>query len=360
MSKGLSVLLDILRVAAALGVILEHAETLGFLHLGLPKSFGHRMVVIFFVLSGLVIYHTSSKKSLTLHEYSVARLSRLASVVVPALLLTLLVDLLLSVQNPDYFGRYARPHHWNRYSLAFTGLNEIWFLSAAPPANAPFWSIGYELWYYVLFAVVFFLRAPFMRWGAALLIALLIGPKILILLPIWLLGVITLRELRKRAPSRRYRRPFWASLIALCVFLAIPLPNPLAAIFREGYAPLFYSSSFISDYQLGIIVAAVIFTFALGFHDYEFSPNVERAVRFGAGLTFSSYLSHYPLLMLLRGISPALTPNSWLALLLVAVMLAVIVALSAITEKRRHLWKAGLERLLNPAKSVLGAIGVRP
>src|SRR6185436_14688331 len=65
---------------------------------------------------------------------------------------------------------------------------EIWGWSIRAFSNGPFWSLCYEFWYYIIFAAWFYLKRPFNRVVAAA-ICLLVGPKILVLFPIWLAGV---------------------------------------------------------------------------------------------------------------------------------------------------------------------------
>ncbi len=36
-------------------------------------------------------------------------------------------------------------------------LNEVWFISITSFSNVPYWSICYEMWYYVGFALIVFL-----------------------------------------------------------------------------------------------------------------------------------------------------------------------------------------------------------
>lgn len=349
MTPALSIFLDLLRVVAALGVLAEHAHRLGFLDLRLPESFGHRWVVVFFVLSGLVITHSATGKQISPRDYVVARLSRLSSVVVPALLLTAAVDLLLFWFKPEYYQSYARSHGWFRYVLSFFCLNEVWFVSACPPANAPFWSIGYEFWYYVLFGVALFIKSGALRWTTLAVISLLIGPKIILLLPIWLMGVGLCGVLKKAQPRPAMAVVFWAFLALFLVFVYFPLPNPLAGRFREGYAPLFYSAHFLSDYQLGLIVTGLIFTFAVAFPKINCPEGVAKAIRVGADYTFSCYLYHYPLMVLAGGLAGPQQANSGAAILLMCLVIAGIFSLGYFTEQRRRSWRRWIDRLFQPA-----------
>jgi peptidoglycan/LPS O-acetylase OafA/YrhL len=125
------------------------------------------------------------------------RLSRLWSVVIPALLLgILLVPVfvgkgLTGVANiPSLVAPV--PLDWScagiDSALNLFFLSEIWWLDNHAPFNTPFWSLSYEAAYYTIFAAWFF-AAP--RWRLPLTVACcaLAGPKILLLMPCWILGV---------------------------------------------------------------------------------------------------------------------------------------------------------------------------
>jgi peptidoglycan/LPS O-acetylase OafA/YrhL len=94
MKKDLSIYLDILRVLAAATVFLAHLSSMknsgGFLWQF--QNFGHPAVIVFFVLSGYLIQYSVTARENTLIDYAVARLGRLYSVVIPALLLTYVLD----------------------------------------------------------------------------------------------------------------------------------------------------------------------------------------------------------------------------------------------------------------------------
>ena len=198
MNRGLSIYLDLFRVTAAFVVIVYHVTSpvLGGSWLRPPFSlpFGPDAVIGFFVLSGYVIAFVASTKENEPLSYASARLSRLWSVLLPALLLTLVFD--------GNVGRYIGPTHYEAYvptyfyEHPFAALgtaaifwNELWFLSIPPLSDAQVWSLGYEAWYYIIFGcIVFFTK----KTGVLLagISSLVAGPRILILLPVWALGVL--------------------------------------------------------------------------------------------------------------------------------------------------------------------------
>ena len=94
LSRGGSVLLDLLRFGAACTVLLSH-----FGHPGISVGFpdltaaGHLAVAVFFVLSGFVIRYATSTREASAREYLIDRTSRIYSVVAPALALTVICEL---------------------------------------------------------------------------------------------------------------------------------------------------------------------------------------------------------------------------------------------------------------------------
>jgi hypothetical protein len=57
-------------------------------------------------------------------------------------------------------------------------LNQLWLWPVGPGSNGPFWSIGYEAWYYIDFGLVLFLRG-WVRLFGVIAAAALVGPSIL-------------------------------------------------------------------------------------------------------------------------------------------------------------------------------------
>src|SRR5579872_4558365 len=94
MNEETSCYLDLARFTAAIEVLITHAKresiTGGFL--GTFGQYGHEAVAVFFVVSGVVISHSVRNRRGGPTDYFIARLSRLWSVVIPAVVLTLALD----------------------------------------------------------------------------------------------------------------------------------------------------------------------------------------------------------------------------------------------------------------------------
>jgi peptidoglycan/LPS O-acetylase OafA/YrhL len=147
--------------------------------------FGQPAVDVFFVLSGFVIAYVVVTKEGDFKSYLVSRAARLYSVAISALILTLGLCLVGRKFRPDYHWGDGSPFSYLR---AATFTNELWFSNVAAGNNGVFWSLGYEAFYYALFDAAIFpprrLRIPSLA-----IIAIVAGPRILLLLPLWLMGV---------------------------------------------------------------------------------------------------------------------------------------------------------------------------
>ena len=107
MNKGFSVYLDLVRFIAACLVYFYHSNQRLLVEEILPASnFGHSSVIVFFVLSGFVIAYVTDTKENTWTSYCASRLSRVYSVAVPAIVLTLTLDTVGRKLLPELYAGY--------------------------------------------------------------------------------------------------------------------------------------------------------------------------------------------------------------------------------------------------------------
>ena len=354
LSNSLSVYLDLLRFLAAMAVFMLHASFHRFTG-GLPglwrlSVFGNDAVMLFFVLSGFVIAHVASRNEHHWKDYSAARLSRLWSICIPALLLTAALDALGMRLAPDLYAfawyEYDQPVARLLASLLF--LNELWFYSVQPFSNTPYWSVGYEFWYYVLFGAAMFLRGR-KRVAALAVVAGVMGPKILLLLPVWLAGVWAFRTTLAQRLSA-------AAALALCVgtfsaYLAYRLLGGADQVkqFSTHWlgpalgARLGWSEDFLSHYVVGALVALhfVAARRLLG-PQQTVPPWLEAPIRKLASLTFALYLFHNPLLQFFAALVQWLGVWDYQRWVIVLGPLLVILVIGRWAEQQ----KAPLKRLL--------------
>lgn len=313
MTRGFSLYLDALRFGAALVVVLSHLGYERFTggHLGWIRdlNLGSDAVVVFFVLSGLVIAFSAERKDPTLGRFAFNRLTRVMSVALPTLLVGFVLDLAGAALAPGfYYAPFYAPLPLPELLLrGLTFSNEWAGLDRRLGTNGPYWSLSYEVAYYALFAVGFYLRGT----RRAVLLAagaLLAGVNILLLMPSWLLGVWVWRRLSDgRLPSRS---------VALGLAVAAPLAYAAALWFgvpgllREltetilSVPPgrvLRFSDEFLWNGLIGIAFALHLLGMARLLRPTERDG---KAIRWLAGGSFSLYLLHYPLLQFFGGTLP--------------------------------------------------------
>ena len=301
-----SIYLDLFRFGAALVVVMGHMLQAGF---DAPIFFAagraaHEAVIVFFVISGLVIAHSTFDKSRGLKVYAASRISRLYVVIVPALLVSIL---LADFIDPQGWAETAnRRADWSLLDIPATllFLTESWDSRTEMPFNPPFWSLCYEAWYYMMFALAVFVRSVW-RWPLVLLAALIAGPAILLLAPTWLAGV----WLYANAERWRIGRPLLLALLTLAVMAAVKL-SPAARFFFLELSQALPWWSMLGESRLMVTDLAIGFLFALhllavrnvdaGWFRHLLLK-AERPIRWLAGGTFTLYLFHWPVVYLLGG-----------------------------------------------------------
>lgn len=336
MNKTYSIALDGLRLLAAVLVFVHHSEQiLQDRRLSFLASFGHDAVVFFFLLSGFVIAFVTQTREHDLKAFAIARLARLYSVVLPTIALVVVLAL---IGNAAQWRPYLENNASWPYALGSSLLlaNQTWVMPASLPQNVSYWSVSYEACYYLLFGLMFYLKGPLrlVTVGAALLLA---GPRIILLLPLWLGGVALYRCSAQR-PSRRLAG--YAMLLAAgAVYGWLRLRNvddALDALLAERLGGehaantlLGYSKHFLSDYVKG----AVFGTLLLGLHHVlpDFRTLIERVarpVRACAAYTFTLYLLHYPLLVFFAAMGCDTAASMGLTL-------AAIAIIGHVTERKK-------------------------
>lgn len=299
---GLSIYFDLIRFVAALVVLLSHVWPLVFPQFPVPWP-GHAAVVVFFVLSGYVIAHAGSKPGLSLGVYASHRAVRILSVTVPALLLSIAIAPVAGGPQIPYAGQMspASDEFWTAIWLNLFFLGESWSLSVKPPFNPPFWSLCYEVWYYAIFAAWTF--AP-KRWRplTAVLTMALAGPKVLVLFPIWLLGV-ALHHTKVTLGPRLAGFVFVLTLGMSAAFFwfncSIILRSHLVQLAPGMMESPRGSNEFLGDFILALIVCAHFL--AVRSLDIQFARllRFEKVIRYMASFTLSTYLFHMPLTVLI-------------------------------------------------------------
>lgn len=310
MKPALSLYLDALRFGAALVVLLSHY--------GYPRfsdgrwlwvrelNLGSDAVIVFFVLSGLVISYVGARPDATGARFAFDRITRLVSVALPALVLTFLLDRIGSRLDPTiYLWPYYQPMPFGEMLIRGLTFSNEWGISEARlGTNGPYWSLSYEATYFALFGVAVFTRGV-RRMALLLLLGLVAGLNILLLLPVWLMGVgLQACLARDVAPTGRLA---WAMasapVLAYAASLWVDLPGELRVFTSETFPAhgFRFSDEFIWNTILGLLVTCHIAGMA-GLLSSTRRWSFERMIRWGAGRSFSIYLVHYPVLQFLKSL----------------------------------------------------------
>jgi peptidoglycan/LPS O-acetylase OafA/YrhL len=360
--------LDQWRILLALAVVAMHAQALGFMQwasAGWTGRLAHDAVIGFFAVSGYSVMQAASSARWQSRTFLIGRWSRLYSLVVPALLLTLCLDTLGRALRPDLYPLWMYnkwPLHLGLHALF---LGETWTRSYPAFSNIPYWSLGYEAWYYALLAA--WLLPDRLRAGCVALVLVCMGPRVLLLLPCWLMGAMAWwcvehgRWPAWLAGSRLIRVRGAPSLLLVSLYAlwtvspwAEGLRGTTEALSKQIVAQwgadmrLSYSRWFAADWvTAGVFVSVMLVIAARGVaptsSDASGRSGASTWKRWLAFHSFGIYLLHYPLLLLAAAFGLARF-GAGTGLLTVFAVVALSVAMSAAFSRTRPLWQGLLGR----------------
>ena len=339
MNRGFSLWLDVLRVWATFVVVLSHLAyerfTRGDYQIVRDLNIGSDAVILFFVVSGFVIAYASGRDG-DAGIYAFNRLTRLWSVMIPAILLTFVFDRIgFSIDHSAYPDRFFQPLGLGEMLLRGLSFSNEWgaFERVRLGTNGPLWSLSYEAAYYLAFAIAVFMRGP-RRWTLLLVVAALVGPRVLLLMPAWLMGVwlwqhLSARNHRLSMPVSRAACFALAGPLLYVAALWAGLPGMLRGFTADLMAPLPYravlvfSDEFIWNALIGIFATLHLLGMA---RLLEAKQKDIPLIRWLAGASFSVYVTHYPALHLLDALVPADAPGHDMILLTGAIAVGLIFA----------------------------------
>jgi peptidoglycan/LPS O-acetylase OafA/YrhL len=304
-----SLLISALRGLAALQVAASHLRaeiypglrtledpTLAYLGLAFFTGFAHQAVVVFFLISGWLVGGSLMNrlgKPQALAHYAIDRFTRLWTVLVPTLLLTLGVGLLIgaAATGPMNFDPA------NEYSAASFAGNLFGLQTVTVPdfgGNYPLWSLAHETWYYIQFPLLLLVIAGggvLRRAAAAAALVLLLSTlrdMISLYFIIWLLGAAFSRI--RIDCGNIVRGLLLVSSSALFVYYRLRGNN-------DDLVP----GSFVQD-----IICSIPFLFLLASLQQQADPSRPAYVRanrvavFFSEFSFSLYVLHIPVIELMR------------------------------------------------------------
>lgn len=301
LSDGTRATLDVVRVIAAAWVVLNHlAVQHGWAHgAGAVFRLGQEAVIVFFLLSGFVIFANEHHRIDDPRGYYGRRLRR----IYPTLLVALLVSTLVALDNGDLAARFS----WRELAGTLLSLQDLSTLKPGVVVdpylgNQPLWSLSYEVAFYLIFPVV---HAAWRRWprlaghgiglGCCLCYAgyalwpghvLLVAAYFLL----WWAGAMAAAAYGRGA---RTVTALWVPLLWLAVLALVAAAVVAIAGYRGvGVYPVLPLRH--------IAVAGVLMVLgfgAIGRWAGRISVRVARPAAFLASISYGVYVLHYPLLV---------------------------------------------------------------
>jgi peptidoglycan/LPS O-acetylase OafA/YrhL len=220
-----------------------------------------------------------------------------------------------------------------RFLISLTFINQAWGLDIVPAGDIPYWTLGYEVPYYVIFGLWYFGGLKSRLVAAAIMLAL--GPYIVCTSLLWIVGY-GCYHLCKRASLTRGQ--------GLSIFLASSISWIILTYLKFS---IDLSSHHVTDQSVTLYVAGLPFAGTIvGFSFLKLSiADISRPVRWVSGGTFTLYLMHVPLAVLLTTVLPPM-PLLLRWFIVMTVILTVSFVVARYTERRKSSWKRAISRIL--------------
>lgn len=392
MRQRVNIPLNTVRTVAAFLVVISHLRALFFVDFSdaesksiivqafyLAGSLGHPAVIVFFVLSGYWVggaaVRSVTSGSFTWFKYGTARLTRLWLVLIPAVLLTQLLDRIgagLNGGSSIYAGfsgyHTVVPAEGPLTTLGpMETLGNIFFVQSihVPTlgTNSPLWSLAFEFWYYVLFpAALVAMSGKFtrkVRHISALLAvagAVTAGPGVLALFPAWLIGAAIAWK-QEQISGIIDRLSHTALLLARAAAVLAVLGSSCAVVAFGDRMP-----------GLGIVVAAPSALMLALLCTRTPRAVVLRPMSSAAEWSYSLYAVHVPILAFIASFIVPRASDRWqlspgsalMALLVLGAVAAASYAMSLITERHTAALRGRILSLRRDSKPKPSTAYVRP
>lgn len=344
-------LLEALRGLAAFYVFIGHLARQCLPHtpaaLRFILGFGQEAVMLFFLLSGFVIYYSCrNRPGMTFKEYFARRFARIYPIFILGLVLAYAASCLAAGK---WLGPEIRDLAGNVFMLQDnTGANRpgTWF--SPYMGNFSLWSLSYEWWYYMLFFFIHFKVDA--KWRLPGVAALSVGgtismffipntaSQILSYFILWWCGAeLAKAYIEKGWPTFRSQAP---SLGTLAVCLAIRTPRGVLHSFAEGlhgYHP------YVEFWNLSAGLAIVIVALSLGRSGCKYLGRLVSPFAWIAPCSYGLYVVHGPIVF----------HGDWLAFVRLAYVkvilyVALVVGVAFLAEGLYQRFMSGIIlRLLN-------------
>lgn len=350
MNRPTSIYLDFVRFTAAVAVFVCHLSGQRFTGglLWQSEPYGDEAVDVFFVLSGFVIAYVTRRSETDVGSFAIARLARVYSVALPALVTTFVLDAIGNSIQPDFYAEWWDYHTAaNGWALELTTslffVNRLWWLQIGQGSDLSYWSLSFEVWYYIVFGMFVF-GGRHRIWLAATA-ALIAGPNIVALFPLWLMGVATFRLCSMQRVNPRIGALLMGT--AFVAWMAWEVTANRYHLRHIGPTVWLHRDQLPQDYIVSALFAIHLVGFAaISTFSAPIFERFARPIKWCAGATFTIYLFHLPIAQLLTTIVPW-APGAWQTrLVMFPGVLLLLFGIAAVTERRKNAWRSAFARLL--------------
>jgi len=306
----LSNFLNFIRWFAAFLVLINHLRSIMFVEYSnllntniyikifyFITGFGHEAVIIFFILSGYLVgseFIESKKTKEDLKKYFLKRFTRIYVVLIPALIVTFILDFLgysyfntTNIYNNSYqisAINYSVIERLNIETFIYNIFMLQTSLSETFGSNGPLWSLAFEWWYYIILPILYILLTKksltdkIMYISILVIFMLILNLDIFIYFFVWLIGVM----------GYKYKKDITFKLIYkinITLLMIILISSRLN-----------YINYLLSDLLLSINIIIIINQ--LYYTDMNFTF-ISRFNKLFSSFSYSLYLFHFPFIFLL-------------------------------------------------------------
>lgn len=303
-----STYLDIIRVVAALVVLFSHYPlTQRQADITNHTNFAYDAVIVFFVLSGYVIAYAAQNVDRTGSNYAINRMARILPVALAATGIAWMGMRTGYALRPElYHDAYQLTNAPSYAMVSGFFLNQVWWLNIGSFDNGPYWSLSYEVFYYLIYGLAMFSGKYRFAWAALALVVA--GPKIAIMFVVWGVGALAYKY-RDSGPENAFTlrcmllMPF-ACYCLVAAYLPWDWSYPyIGAVVSEWLGlGLEGAANFGWGYLLAILFSVHLFAARklLARKAATDHSGIGLWAKKAASYTFTLYIVHYPVILLSR------------------------------------------------------------
>ncbi|KAA8735033.1 acyltransferase [Acinetobacter qingfengensis] len=318
------------------------------------RLLGQGAVMTFFVLSGYLIGYSIQKninkyQKFNLHQYVLQRSKR----ILPPLIFSIGLMIILYLLAPMFFASGSREIlpiqgfmirteyaiSWQDTLGCLLFLNE--FLSQTVSANAPLWSLSYEVWFYVLAGCLLCLRHIIAIILLILILAMWgwLNPQFLVYFAVWLLAfALSFESVEQNIATTTLTCCMNIFFILASGIMLFDIYQFFVIDFQQRYRAAQFTAF---NSCLGIMLSCWLIL--LKRQQINCALLNQPTLASTANFSYTLYLSHFPILLFILGIFPAYQYQQFSTSILLLILSMVICSVFAyifsqfLEPQRQHL-----------------------